>query len=70
MTKSDQENDQIAKKGQLWDQGKIFYVLYAQFEEKYGLINHSIEIYDRALKDLSNPKLQCDIFNIYIAKAA
>ena len=55
-TKSEQ-NDQIGKKGQLWDQGKIFYVLYAQFEERYGLINHSIEIFDRALKDLSDAKL-------------
>ena len=26
---------------------KIFYLMYADFEEKYGLINHVIEIYDR-----------------------
>ena len=26
---------------------KIFFFMYASFEEKYGLINHAIEIYDR-----------------------
>ena len=26
---------------------KIFYVMYGEFEEEYGLLNHAIEIYDR-----------------------
>ena len=26
---------------------KIFYIMYAELEEKYGLLNHSFEIYDR-----------------------
>ena len=28
--------------------------MYAEFEEKYGLINNAMKIYDRALKDLTN----------------
>jgi len=26
---------------------KIFFLMYANFEENYGLINHAFEIYDR-----------------------
>jgi len=28
--------------------------MYAEFEEKHGLINNAMKIYDRALKDLTD----------------
>ena len=31
---------------------KIFYVMYANLEEEYGLLRHAMEIYDRACKDV------------------
>lgn len=42
--------------------------MYADFEEKHGLINHSMKIYDRALKDLHNPEFKFEIFNLHLAK--
>ena len=41
--------------------------MYADFEEKYGLINHVIEIYDR-LSQFDRDS--ADNFNIYIAKVS
>jgi pre-mRNA-splicing factor SYF1 len=35
------------------DKKKIFFVMYADFEESYGLINHAIEIYDRMVEELA-----------------
>ena len=41
--------------------------MYAQYEEKYGLLNHAFEIYDRMVANvLETDKL--DAYNIYIAK--
>ena len=42
--------------------------MYAEFEEKYGLINNAMKIYDRALKDLTNNEIKFQIFNLYLAK--
>ncbi len=51
------------------DKKKMFFVMYADFEENYGLINHAIEIYDRMVEELVyGEKLQA--YNIYIAKVA
>jgi len=43
--------------------------MYADFEENFGLINHSSEIYDRATKELDE-KHKLEIFNVYISKTA
>jgi pre-mRNA-splicing factor SYF1 len=54
----------VAPKAQI----KLFYFLYAQLEEEYGLINHAIEVYDKALRDVpDNEKLE--VFNVYMQKA-
>jgi pre-mRNA-splicing factor SYF1 len=44
--------------------------MYADYEENFGLINHAMEIYDRATKDTDNLKDKFEIYNLYIAKAA
>jgi hypothetical protein len=31
---------------------KIFYFLYAEFEEEFGLYSHAIEIYDRMVNNV------------------
>jgi len=43
------ESSKLQKKGKVKEEGKIFYIFYADFEEKYGLTNHAMKIYDRAL---------------------
>lgn len=43
--------------------------MYAEFEENYGLINHAMSIYDRALKDMYTSPEKFQIFNLYLAKA-
>lgn len=40
--------------------------MYSKFEEEHGLISHSLQILDRALKDIKTDKLQ--FFNYYLAK--
>lgn len=44
--------------------------MYAEYEEKYGLINHAMKIYDRALKDLEDKDVKFQIFNMYLSKAS
>lgn len=34
------------------DKKRIFFLMYADFEETHGLINHAIEIYDRMVEEL------------------
>ena len=34
------------------EQRRIFFIMYANFEETHGLINHSIEIYDRMVQEV------------------
>ncbi|CAG9315108.1 unnamed protein product [Blepharisma stoltei] len=57
------------------DKKKIFFCLYAKLEEEYGLLNHSIEIYSKAIKEvLDSEKVEmlyvylqktCDYFGIF-----
>jgi pre-mRNA-splicing factor SYF1 len=50
-------------------QNKIFFLMYADFEETHGLINHAIEIYDRMVQEVEyGEKLQT--YNLYISKVA
>lgn len=43
--------------------------MFAEFEEKYGLLNHAIEIYDQlVLKVDDAEKKQC--YQLYVAKVA
>ena len=46
---------------------KVFYMMYAEFEEKYGLLNHAIEIYDRMASNIDDKMLA---YSIYIGKVA
>ncbi|EGR27125.1 tpr repeat protein [Ichthyophthirius multifiliis] len=48
---------------------KIFYFMYADFEEKYGLLNHMFEIYDRMIVNVQQQD-QIDAYNLYISKVA
>jgi pre-mRNA-splicing factor SYF1 len=43
--------------------------MYADFEENYGLISHAMEVYDKAIKEISDKEHQFEMFNLYIAKA-
>ena len=58
------------KKGAIPSQGKIFYLMFADFEMRYGLTNHAMQIYNSALRDLSEKEDKFEIFNIYLAKAS
>ena len=42
--------------------------MYAEFEENYGLINHAMQIYDRAVKDIQDPDCKFECFNLHLAK--
>lgn len=64
------ESGKLQKKGRVKDEGKIFYIIYADFEEKYGLASHAMKIYDRALKDITDQDVKFQIFNLYLAKTA
>lgn len=48
-------------------QSKVFYLMYAEYEEKHGLINHVIEILDRLCAQEQN---KLDNYNVYIAKVS
>jgi pre-mRNA-splicing factor SYF1 len=41
--------------------------MYADFEEKYGLLNHAFDIYDRLVANVG-AKDKMEAYNIYIAK--
>jgi pre-mRNA-splicing factor SYF1 len=41
--------------------------MYADFEEKYGLLNHAFDIYDRLVANVGL-KDKMEAYNIYIAK--
>ncbi len=43
--------------------------MYAEFEEKYGLLNHSIEVYDRMAINV-DPKDKMEAYTLYMAKVA
>jgi len=42
--------------------------MFANFEERFGLINNSLKIYDRALKDMTDADAKYKVFNLYLAK--
>eukprot|EP01114_Cavostelium_apophysatum_P017774 TRINITY_DN5355_c0_g1_i2.p1 TRINITY_DN5355_c0_g1~~TRINITY_DN5355_c0_g1_i2.p1 ORF type:complete len:856 (+),score=276.49 TRINITY_DN5355_c0_g1_i2:217-2784(+) len=48
---------------------KIFFVLYAELEERYGLARHAMSIYDRATRSVAD-KDKFAIFSLYINRAA
>ena len=50
------------------DKIAIFYYLYAKLEQDYGLINHAIEIYDKAVRDVPD-KEKVEVLNVYMQKA-
>ncbi len=43
---------------------KVFYYMYADYEENFGLLNHAMIIYDRGCKDLSEPKDRYEMLNL------
>ena len=43
--------------------------MFAEFEEKYGLLNHSIEIYDQLTHKVDD-KDRRECYQIYISKVA
>lgn len=44
--------------------------MYSDYEENFGLLNHAMEVYDRACKELQDPKDRYEVLNLQIAKAA
>jgi pre-mRNA-splicing factor SYF1 len=44
--------------------------MYADFEENFGLLNHAMEIYDRACKELTEGRDRYEVLNLQIAKSA
>jgi len=51
------------------DKIKVFYYLYADLEENYGLLNNCIRILDRACSDISKDE-KPEIFSVLIAKTS
>lgn len=49
------------------DRCKAFYLLYAQLEEKHGLIRRAMAVYDRATENVDDDS-KFDIFEVYLAK--
>lgn len=48
---------------------KIFYFMYAEFEERYGLYSHAVEVLDRMVAAV-RPGEKYECYSIYIAKVA
>jgi pre-mRNA-splicing factor SYF1 len=44
--------------------------MYADFEENFGLLNHAMEIYDRASKELTEPADRFEVLNLQLSKSA
>lgn len=49
------------------DKIRLFYLLYVKLEEDYGLGNHIIEIFERAVRDVLNSQ-KAEIFLVYMQK--
>lgn len=47
---------------------KIFYIMYADLEERYGLARHAMNIYDRATRAVDDSD-KFVLFNLYISRA-
>ena len=50
------------------DKVLIFYHLYAKLEQDYGLLNHAIEVYDKAVRDVPDNQ-KVEVLNVYMKKA-
>ena len=48
---------------------RIFFVMYANYEETHGLINHAIEILDRMVDEVKYED-KMEAYNLYISKVA
>ena len=48
---------------------KRIYLLYAQFEEKYGLARHAMKVYERATEAVAKQERN-DIWNVYIERTS
>jgi pre-mRNA-splicing factor SYF1 len=57
-----------SSKGQIQDQGKLFFVMCAKFEEEYGMISGCLDILRQAVTFLEQPALKFDVFNLLLAK--
>ena len=44
-------------------------LMYADFEENFGLISHAMAIYDRATKEIEEVEDLVKLFDLYISKA-
>lgn len=51
------------------NKAKIFYYMYAGFEEEYGLLNNSIQVLYNAINEVEQNE-QAEIFSVLIAKTA
>ena len=51
------------------DYAATFYFIYADFEEKYGLYSHAVEIYDRMVRAVPTDQ-RFEAYSIYISKVA
>lgn len=48
---------------------KIFYLMYAEYEEQHGLLNHAFEVYDRMVANIED-KDKLEGYLIYIGKVS
>jgi pre-mRNA-splicing factor SYF1 len=51
------------------EHASIFYFMYAEFEEQYGLYSHAVEIYDRMVRAVPAQE-RFQAYSIYITKVA
>eukprot|EP01116_Phalansterium_solitarium_P025667 TRINITY_DN9929_c0_g2_i1.p1 TRINITY_DN9929_c0_g2~~TRINITY_DN9929_c0_g2_i1.p1 ORF type:complete len:904 (-),score=209.68 TRINITY_DN9929_c0_g2_i1:113-2824(-) len=49
-------------------ESKVFYIMYAQLEEEFGLVRHAMRIYDRATKAVE-PADRFAMYSLYINRA-
>ena len=48
----------------------LFYLMYADFEENFGMHSHVLRIYDRALREIQEATLRARVLNLALAKTA
>ncbi len=72
------EEDKIERSRDLFDKVTVtapadkkmtFYLMYAEMEEKYGLISHAVEIYDRMVEAVPYEDKE-NAFYVYISKVS
>jgi hypothetical protein len=44
--------------------------MYADFEEKHGLLSYSMAIFDEALKNIADDETKYLVFDVYLKKAS